>query len=107
MQALNSKTVTYSRGSDSVEISATAGLSEQATLSPGTVITRTDSRDYIITAAELILAGAVTVPQRGDTIKDGDLTCEVTGEDDDPPFSYTTQSRKRFRVKTKVIQDAG
>lgn len=65
-----------------------------------TVIT---PRNYIITTRELILGGKQELPKAGDKIVDQDGTFEILPNGQNPPFNYTTQSRKRLRIEVKQV----
>jgi hypothetical protein len=75
-QAHLSRMVTYSRGGESVQIAATVG-STTFEVDDGTVMQRWESRDYLVKAADLVLAGEPIQPQRGDRIVDGSAVYEV------------------------------
>lgn len=75
-QAHLSRTVTYARGASSLQIVATVG-STTFEVDDGTVMQRWESRDYLVRAADLVLAGGPIQPQRGDRITDGGVVYEV------------------------------
>ena len=64
------RTVTYVRGAASVELAATVGKTmfpvDNGTAAPVTF----ESRDYIVSAADLVLGGEQALPERGDRIRD-------------------------------------
>jgi len=65
-----SRTVTYIRGAQSVSVSATldSQLLRVSDRLGNTKVERTD-RDFLITAADLILGGVVATPERGDEVR--------------------------------------
>lgn len=101
--------VLYQRGDDDVTVLATVGQTVfDVNDGYGSVIKRI-SRDYLITATELILAGAVTEPQRGDRITEtiGGIQCgfEVMGPGgDEPDWRYSDPFRKTLRIHTKQVE---
>lgn len=98
-------TVTYARGSATVTLAATVGKTGQnQDIAPeGGVVIRTGVRDYIISAASLILSGSLTAPQRGDKITEGSSIYEVMplGED---CFRYCDSGRTQLRIHTHQIE---
>jgi hypothetical protein len=75
--AFLSRSVVYGRGSDSVTVQAGIGKTTFDVDDGYGGIERYESRDYLITAADLVLAGEVIQPQRGDRVTDGSLVYEV------------------------------
>lgn len=61
-------TVKYYRGSSYVEITATPSLHEYEVVDEDGFATALTSRDYIITADDLVIATATTAPRPGDRI---------------------------------------
>jgi len=107
------RTVVYQRGSESVELAATVGrtLFEQA--DEFGVVHRTESRDFLVRAADLVLEGIPALPKAGDRIREtaGDQTFvyEVmafgspTGGRPEPPFRYSDPYRRTLRIHTKHV----
>jgi len=99
--------VTYQRGGDEVELSATIGRTvfEQDDHAGG--LTRIESRDFLIRAADLVLASEVTLPQPGDRIRESDsiatYTYEVMAPGSEPPWRYSDVNRLTFRIHTKQV----
>lgn len=107
--AYASETVTYSRdGVGSVTLSAVLG-SQLLRVSDGrgnTKVERAD-RDFIIVAADLVLGGQVTLPQRGDQIY---LTLggvierfDVMPVGSEAAWRYSDAHKLRLRVHTKSM----
>jgi hypothetical protein len=98
-------TVTYSRLSDAVTLLATVGKTSQeedvGTDSPAVV--RTQIRDYIIAAADLVLSGATSQPQRGDRITEADGTVFEVLPLGSESWKYSDSGRTQFRIHTKQI----
>lgn len=104
-----SKTVTYVRGIDSVSLSATVGTTEfEIETEDGADLERWQSRDFLIAAADLVLAGKTVLPEKGDQIKEtvGTNThvYEVMAPGDVPHFRYSDPHRVRLRIHTKQIE---
>ena len=64
-------TVTYARGNYTVTLTATVGRTPYQ-IEDGGVLTAYESRDYIVKAEDLVLKGAVTLPQSADTVTEAD-----------------------------------
>ena len=71
------------------------------------VVQKWESRDFLILAADLILAGLQTLPQRGDRILETQAgttyTYEVLAPGKEPPFRFSDAFRKTLRIHTKQI----
>ncbi len=99
--------VTYRRGGDEVALAATVGRTvfEQDDHAGG--LTRIESRDFLIRAIDLVLAGNVTLPQPGDRIIETDAiatyTYEVMAPATEPPWRYSDVNRATLRIHTKQV----
>jgi hypothetical protein len=100
--------VTYRRGEVRLDgLAATKGLSTFELSDASGALTRVDSVDFIVTAADLVLSGVVTLPRRGDTVTDEDgvvhTVYPVNGTD---CWRWSdTQGYTSLRVHTKVTED--
>ncbi|MFB3894447.1 MAG: hypothetical protein ACE15C_20795 [Phycisphaerae bacterium] len=63
-----SRTVTYQRGGESVEIAATLGATSLDVSDEAGATVRTRQTDFIVSADALVLGGVVVTPQVGDRI---------------------------------------
>ena len=63
-----SRTVTYQRGGESVEIAATLGATSLEVSDEAGATVRTRQTDFIVSAGALVLGGAAVTPQVGDRI---------------------------------------
>ncbi len=99
--------VTYQRASNEVEVQATIGRTvfEQDDHAGG--LTRIESRDFLIRAADLVLAAETTLPQPGDRIIESDAiatyTYEVMAPGSEPPWRYSDVNRSTLRIHTKHV----
>ena len=100
-------TVTYRRGVFFVSLLATRGetnFEEEDGIGP---IVRTESRDFLIEAADLILNSLVELPKRGDKIEDviGSQTFvyEVTAPRGVPHFRFSDTTHQTLRIHTKHV----
>lgn len=102
-----SRTVTYLRGGDSVDLPATIGSTTFEQADEYGVIHRTESRDYLIAAADLVLADKLELPRPGDRIRetDGDqiFLYEVMAPGGEPPWRYSDAYRRTLRIHTKFV----
>jgi len=101
------RTVSYARGSNTVEVQATIGRTVFEQADEYGIVTKTESRDYLIRTADIVLDGQVTVPKRGDQIRENDgsstFIYEVLSPGDEPVFRYSDPYRKALRIHTKHI----
>ena len=102
-----SRTVTYQRGGQSVELAATIGRTEFEQADHFGVIHRTQSRDFLVRAADLVLGGEPALPVAGDRIREGDgektFVYEVMAPGGEPPFRYSDPYRRTLRIHTKHV----
>jgi hypothetical protein len=106
LKAAAGTTVTYTRSSESADVVATIGRSEFEAASQSGVVERWESRDFLITAADLPFG----LPQRGDEIveaRGGEIvTYEVTSPRGVPEWHYGDAFRSIVRVHT-IATDQG
>lgn len=96
-------TVEYRRGEDAVELLATIGQTIFKQRSEYGAIIFTESRDFLITAADLTLGE----PERGDqiieTLVGSEIIYEVMAPGDEHHFRYSDTDRRMLRVHTKCL----
>ena len=99
--------VTYARGADQVMVKATIGKTEFEIDDGSGVIVRIQSRDFLIHAADLILAGTETLPVAGDLIREtqgaNTFVYEVMAPGNSPPYHYSDPFRKLLRIHSKHV----
>jgi hypothetical protein len=102
-----SRPVTYERGADSVVLQATPGKTEFEQTDAQGFRMVSEVRDWLIPATDLVLAGIVTLPERGDRIRetDGDTVhvYEVVPVGGAPPYRFTDPYRTLLRVHVREI----
>jgi hypothetical protein len=101
------RTVVYQRGADAVEIAATIGRTEFEQVDEHGVVQRLQSRDFLVRAADLVLAGAATLPKAGDRIRETvgaqTFVYEIMAPGNEPPWRYCDPYRKALRIHTKHV----
>lgn len=109
-KAFMSHAVTYSRGAFSVSVLAGAGQTIFNIDDGGGAMISYESRDFLITATDLILNSILTTPLRGDRIVDvigsSTFTFEVVAPKGLPDWRYTDAFKQTLRVHTKLIGTA-
>lgn len=99
--------VTYQRGASSIEVRANLGRSEGEQEESGRLITRFESRDYLIDVADLLLDDLASEPQEGDRIIEGPLedgkVYQVAPIPGRTCWEYADAYRNKFRVHTKFV----
>jgi hypothetical protein len=103
LHAYASRQVTYSRGTESVTLSATAGKTLFEVDRGGGVVEHSESRDFLVRAAELILSGAPVLPQRGDRIADAGQVYEVMAPGNEPHYRFADPYRTMLRIHTRQV----
>ena len=100
-----SRVVTYSRGGDSVALSATVGRSS-FDVDDGHGMLRFETRDYIVRMDALVIGGVTTLPRRGDRITEsaaaGDVAYEVVAVAGGPEWRPCDSARVLIRIHTKL-----
>ena len=102
------RTVTYKRGIDTVDVPASIGRTEFEIDDGFGVLTKFESRDYLVLAADLVLGGWPILPERGDRIEEtvGTTTYvyEVMAPGKEPAWRYSDPYRKTLRIHTKQVE---
>ena len=103
-----SREVVYERGAEQVAVQATLGRTLlKLDDGYGGVRMEWTDRDFLVQAADLVLAGNAVLPQRGDKVRDtvGSqvFVFEVLAPGKDPPWRWSDPFRKTLRIHTKQI----
>jgi len=97
--------IEYARGEQTVALTATVGRSVFELVDRDGFPIRSETRDYLFLAAELVLGGQLTTPQDGDVIREaGDgavYVHEVMAPGDEPNWRFSDAGRSLLRVHTK------
>ena len=96
--------VTYSRGASSVEVAATLGQTTFEVQDAYGVVEKWESRDFLVTAADLVLLGAAVTPQRGDRITDGGKVYEVLAPGKEDVYRLSDPYGVTLRIHTKQVE---
>ncbi len=108
--------VVYQRGTQTGSVAATIGSTVFQLDDGNGAVIRSESRDYLIRAADLVLDGAAVLPQRGDQIRETDarteavVVYEVTvpgdsggGGGGEPCWRWSDGYRQTLRVHTQQV----
>src|SRR4051794_37527237 len=102
-----SQEVVYVRADSSTTLRATIGRSEFEMDEGNGLVTRVESRDYLILVDDLVLDDQPAEPQPGDRIVEGDLSDGVVYEVMAPVgqhcWRYSDPYRQTYRVHTKYV----
>ena len=114
------RSVTYCRGEQSVGVQATLGRTVFETADAYGVVEQSESRDFLILAADLILGGAVTLPERGDRIREAQVSegdspgrdgktfvYEVMAPGKEPHYRFSDVYRRTLRIHTRQVAVEG
>jgi hypothetical protein len=97
--------VRYERDDSQVDVLATIGKTVFETTGEYGVVERTESRDFLVLAADLILDGQVLLPERGDRLCETQGTTtfvyEVMAPGREPHWRYSDPYRTTLRIHTK------
>lgn len=105
----DAEAIVYTRGAESLSISAVAGRSQFTISQPGGAArVQWSDADWIFAASLLVLGGQPTIPIKGDTItatRGGvDEVYEVSTPTGEPEFYYSdAPANTQFRVHTKRV----
>lgn len=108
-KAYFSRSVTYTRGSDEVVVSATVGQGKLFKLEEdySAIKMEWSDRDYFIAAADLVLNGVVVLPVKGDQIIDStdgtDAIYEVLAPGGEKPYRKVASREVMHQIHTKFM----
>lgn len=99
--------VTYARDTLSEDMFATIGRTIFEVDSGHGILEKTDSRDFLILAQDLVLGGVRTLPERGDKVRETKgrtvWVYEVMAPGGQPHYRYSDPYRKTLRIHTKHV----
>jgi hypothetical protein len=99
-----SRTVVYRRGGNQVSVQATIGRTlMKIAVDEGVRMEWTD-RDFLIVAADLVLAGNRIDPLRGDQVIDAGRVYEVMAPGGEPPWRWSDPFGHMLRIHTKFVE---
>lgn len=99
--------VIYQRGAAQIEVQATIGKTVFEIDGGAGILEKTESRDYLILAADLVLDDELTLPNRGDRIQETEgkvFVYEVMSPGRQPHYRYSDPYRKTLRIHTKHVE---
>jgi hypothetical protein len=99
--------VAFARGGQLVQVAATVGKTVFRVDKGYGVQERIESRDYLILASDLVIAGAPILPKAGDQIRETDGTktfvYEILAPGNEPVYRYSDLYRVTLRIHTKLV----
>jgi hypothetical protein len=103
-----SRQVVYRRGLQQIVVQATVGRTLlKLDEGYGGVRREWTDRDFLIHAADLVLGGSPTLPERGDVIRETQgaktFIYEVMAPGKEPPWRWSAVFRKVLRIHTKQV----
>ncbi len=102
------KMVTYRRGLVTCDLTAVVGRSEFESQGDYGVVTKVESRDYLVAVADLRLDDQQIYPMSGDRIEErfGEtlVAYEVMAFGNEPCYRYSDPGRTTLRIHTKQIE---
>lgn len=103
-----SRAVVYSRGASAVEVQATIGRTVFEEAQEFGLLRRTESRDFIVRAADLVLDGEQATPAAGDQIRETDVDGSIVHvyevmSPGTEPFYRLTPYRLTMRIHAKHV----
>ena len=107
-RAYMAQTVTYARAGSTVELLATGDRSQcDVERSDGSIV-RSETRDWIVTAADLLLDGAAFEPAAGDevraTVGGQAVTYTVVSPAGEPCWQWEDGAHVTIRLRTKETE---
>lgn len=101
------RAVDYVRGISTVGVQATVGKTVFEQADDYGIVQKTETRDFLIRTADLVLDAQITQPQRGDLVRETEgsttFVYEVLSPGNEPVFRYSDPYRKTLRIHTKHI----
>lgn len=101
-------TIRNPRTGHSVETIASLGTTEAQEMIPGVAITNIRYQDFIITVSDLDFGAGPMKPEIGWEIdrQNGETYRVISLGDNNPPFDYTTSTKKRMRIHTEFFRSS-
>jgi hypothetical protein len=110
LKAHCSRTVIYRRGEQLVSVVAVIGRSQFEAVSEDGIVTRFESRDFLIATLDLVLNGTKIEPRRGDRVVEeanGQVhEYEVSAPEQENVYRYCDPFRELMRIHTKRVGEA-
>jgi len=94
--------VIYRRGGESAGVPATVGKTVFKVTDDYGRYQHIESRDYLISTADLILNGTQILPEPGDEIVEDGFIYEVMAPNNEPEWRYSDSYRNTLRIHTKL-----
>lgn len=95
--------VIYRRGESAVTLSATVCKTVFKVVDDYGRFQYIESRDYLVSAADLVLSGKTVLPEAGDEIEESGYVYEIMAPNHEPEWRYSDSYRQCLRIHTKFI----
>jgi len=99
--------VVYQRGAESVQLPATVGRTVFQTVDEHGIVIRTESRDYLVLADDLVLGGTLALPKAGDWVREenGGMASiyEVMAPAGESVYRFSDPYRRTLRIHSKLV----
>ena len=99
--------VTYERDAASVGLKATVGRTEFELRDDYGMVQKVESRDFLVRTQDLVLGGGLTVPERGDVVREERgsqvFVYEVMAPGKEPAWRYSDPERRTIRIHAKHV----
>ena len=103
-----SRPVVYTRGDAAVSVQAAIGRTTFEVDNGTGVFESYESRDFLISSADLVLDETLVLPQRGDRIQEEQngvtYVYEVMAPGREPVFRFSDTYRQTLRIHTKLVE---
>jgi len=101
------RTVSYQRGAESLEVAATVGKTVFEVDKGYGIVERLEARDYLVLAGDLVLGGQPALPKAGDRVREVQGTAafvyEVMAPGNESCWRYSDPYRQTLRIHTKLV----
>ena len=96
-----STSVWFERDGQRIGLAATVGRTRFESTDGYGRVTRSESRDFLVRAADLVLDGATVFPRPGDLIIEGGRRFEVMSPPGEPEWRWSDVNSLALRIHTK------
>lgn len=88
-----------------IGLQATVGMTRFESTDAYGRVTRSESRDYLVRALDLLIDGVALLPRPGDLIIEGDRRYEVMSPEGEPEWRWSDVNQTTLRIHTRQIDE--